>query len=79
MKEAASNIAIIGFVSAAFIAPLLLAASCDNDAKIDRYQKLTEGCRMVGTIQGYKVGRDGMPAQEQWECNGIMRTVNAVN
>lgn len=78
MKQVAANIAIIGFFSAVFIGPLLLAASCDHDAKLARHQKLTEGCRMVGTIQGYNVGRGEMPAQEQWDCGGIMRTVNAV-
>ena len=42
------------------------------------HDALTKGCVMTGTIQGYRVGRGSMPAQEQWSCNGMMRTVNAI-
>ena len=42
------------------------------------HDALTKGCVMTGTIQGYRMGREGMPAQEQWNCNGMMRTVNAI-
>ena len=44
-----------------------------RDNRID-HDTLTKGCVMIGTIQGYQ----RMPAQEQWSCNGMMRTVNAI-
>lgn len=59
----------------ALICTALLAAETWDQHVHDA---LTKGCVMTGTIQGYQVGRESMPAQEQWECSGMMRTVNAI-
>lgn len=70
----------LGFL--VFCAILVGVTLCQNHTDFIEHERLTNGCVMVGTIQGYSGGggRNGSkPPQEQWNCNGMMRTVNAVN
>ena len=63
-----------------FIAICVLMVSCDQARKRTEHDNLVKGCVLTETIQGYStgIGRDDMPSKELWNCNGIMRTVNAI-
>lgn len=53
--------------------------SCDRARAHIEHDKTVHGCALIGTIEGYKMGREGVPAQEQWKCGDIVKTVNVVN
>lgn len=58
---------------------LLLVNYYEYASRENERNDLTRGCTIVGTIQSFGVGRSRMPAMEQWKCNGMMRTIEAVN
>lgn len=61
-----------------FLGLMGIMRSCDREDAKARHDEITRGCVMVGTIEGYRMGREGVPAQEQWRCGDITKTVNAV-
>lgn len=63
----------------AAVVVLVMATRCDHEEKRSVHDKAVYGCALIGTIEGYKMGREGVPAQEQWKCGDIVKTVNAVN
>lgn len=63
----------------ALVCVLLLVNYYEYASRENKHDNLTKGCAMVGTIQAVDIGRSRMPAMEQWNCNGMMRTVEAVN
>lgn len=52
--------------------------SCDRARAQIEHDDAIHGCTLIGTIEGYKMGREGVPAQEQWKCGDVVKTVNAV-
>lgn len=57
---------------------VVLITNCEDANKRSEHDKAVHGCVLIGTIEGYELWQSRSPAQEQWKCGNIVKTVNAV-